>query len=168
MKDCQDCGDKTKRRKRCQHCDLLVCGWCWHHVHTCQLGHTRAQCRAEAAGPQEYHVRCLCGMRGPRRLSREEACDAWNETPADPRWLALLDQPDSWEARLFRWNKYLIQHYRDGYVWGDRYPDGISIREFVDRMLDPQALGKDLAKFKPRPMPKPGKFGHAGGQTHGR
>jgi hypothetical protein len=35
---CQDpeCGEeipKGQRRFRCPRCGLLVCGWCWNHVH---------------------------------------------------------------------------------------------------------------------------------------
>jgi hypothetical protein len=31
---CQDCGDAVPtRRIRCRHCGLLVCGWCYNHVH---------------------------------------------------------------------------------------------------------------------------------------
>ena len=56
--DCEDCGDVAEgRRLRCFHCGLLVCGWCWHHVHRCEPGHTRSECRnlarylARPAGP---------------------------------------------------------------------------------------------------------------------
>ena len=41
----KDCGDESKRRLRCQHCKLLVCGWCWHHVHQCWPGHKPKECR---------------------------------------------------------------------------------------------------------------------------
>lgn len=33
---CEDCVEtvvKGERRQRCKHCDRLVCGWCYHHVH---------------------------------------------------------------------------------------------------------------------------------------
>lgn len=33
MKYCQDCGDECLRRKRCPHCNLLVCSHCWYHTH---------------------------------------------------------------------------------------------------------------------------------------
>lgn len=33
MKECQDCGDQVKRRTRCKNCGLLVCRWCYHHIH---------------------------------------------------------------------------------------------------------------------------------------
>jgi hypothetical protein len=32
-KCCEDCGDECRRRTRCPACDLLVCRWCYHHVH---------------------------------------------------------------------------------------------------------------------------------------
>ena len=37
MVECQDCGDGCQRRRRCPHCGLLVCGWCFNHVHGPQL-----------------------------------------------------------------------------------------------------------------------------------
>lgn len=31
---CEDCGDDALgRRTRCKRCGLLVCGWCYNHVH---------------------------------------------------------------------------------------------------------------------------------------
>lgn len=46
MRECEDCEDEVKgRRLRCYHCGLLVCGWCWGHVHGCGPSHTRAECR---------------------------------------------------------------------------------------------------------------------------
>lgn len=44
MKECEDCGDIVKRRIRCYHCGLLVCGWCWNHVHRCEPGHKKENC----------------------------------------------------------------------------------------------------------------------------
>lgn len=45
-KACEDCEDDVNgRRIRCHHCKLLVCSWCWHHVHQCEPSHTRADCR---------------------------------------------------------------------------------------------------------------------------
>jgi hypothetical protein len=46
MADCEDedCGEESSRRVRCFHCGLLVCGWCWHHVHGCEPGHKKAEC----------------------------------------------------------------------------------------------------------------------------
>jgi len=36
---CEDCGERdASRRRRCKRCDLLVCGWCFHHVHSIPLG----------------------------------------------------------------------------------------------------------------------------------
>jgi DNA-directed RNA polymerase subunit RPC12/RpoP len=34
--ECEDCGEEIEpgqRRIRCKRCELLVCGWCHHHVH---------------------------------------------------------------------------------------------------------------------------------------
>ena len=45
MKICEDCGDECKRRMRCWHCGLFVCPWCWGHVHRCEPGHKRDECR---------------------------------------------------------------------------------------------------------------------------
>ena len=46
MPDCEDsdCGEEVRRRVLCYHCGLLVCPWCWHHLHGCQPGHTRSEC----------------------------------------------------------------------------------------------------------------------------
>lgn len=36
---CEDCGDReASRRRRCPRCKLLVCGWCFNHVHSIPLG----------------------------------------------------------------------------------------------------------------------------------
>ena len=35
-RECEDCGEeipKGRRRTRCPKCGLLVCVWCFHHVH---------------------------------------------------------------------------------------------------------------------------------------
>lgn len=44
--DCEDpdCGELSLRRKRCWHCGLLVCGWCWNHNHACEPGHSQTEC----------------------------------------------------------------------------------------------------------------------------
>ena len=45
---CEDCGDEvTHRRTRCRHigCFLLVCTWCYHHVHACLPSHEPRDCR---------------------------------------------------------------------------------------------------------------------------
>ena len=44
---CEDCGEETTgvRRIRCCHCHQLVCGYCWHHIHRCEPGHERKDCR---------------------------------------------------------------------------------------------------------------------------
>ena len=44
MTTCEDCSDDCKRRICCFHCGLLVCPWCWHHVHRCEPGHKRQDC----------------------------------------------------------------------------------------------------------------------------
>jgi hypothetical protein len=49
MKSCEDCGDECKRRITCCHCKLLVCPWCWNHVHCCGPSHTPAECRDRPA-----------------------------------------------------------------------------------------------------------------------
>lgn len=33
MTKCEDCGDETKRRTKCPKCGLMVCRWCYHHLH---------------------------------------------------------------------------------------------------------------------------------------
>lgn len=33
MRECEDCGEECKRRRRCNRCGKLVCAWCSHHVH---------------------------------------------------------------------------------------------------------------------------------------
>lgn len=43
--ECEDCGDRTQYRITCHHCKLKVCRWCWSHVHQCEPGHKRAECR---------------------------------------------------------------------------------------------------------------------------
>jgi hypothetical protein len=33
---CEDCGDEipaNERRRRCQYCGEMICGWCFNHVH---------------------------------------------------------------------------------------------------------------------------------------
>lgn len=47
MPECEDedCGEVASRRIRCFHCGLLVCPWCWHHLHGCMPGHQKADCR---------------------------------------------------------------------------------------------------------------------------
>jgi hypothetical protein len=44
MKECDDCGEATRRRTRCWHCGQFVCRYCWHHEHACAPGHTRGAC----------------------------------------------------------------------------------------------------------------------------
>lgn len=46
MTECEDCGEKVRRRIRCFHCGLLVCSWCWGHVHRCEPGHKKENCRS--------------------------------------------------------------------------------------------------------------------------
>lgn len=43
---CESCGfDVQERRRRCWHCGDMVCGYCWHHEHRCEPGHSKAKCR---------------------------------------------------------------------------------------------------------------------------
>ncbi len=44
MKQCEDCKSDSPRRMRCPHCKLLVCLWCYHHVHGCGPSHPSAEC----------------------------------------------------------------------------------------------------------------------------
>lgn len=48
MPECEDknCGDEAQRRVLCYHCGLYVCPWCFHHVHGCEPGHRRVECRS--------------------------------------------------------------------------------------------------------------------------
>lgn len=34
MTACEDCGCRVSRRIRCTNCGLMICRWCYHHVHT--------------------------------------------------------------------------------------------------------------------------------------
>lgn len=44
--NCEDCGERViGRRKLCWHCGKYVCGWCWGHVHQCEPGHSKKECR---------------------------------------------------------------------------------------------------------------------------
>lgn len=44
MKACQDCEDPIfSRRMRCKRCGLLVCRWCYHHVHLMHIEIDRAK-----------------------------------------------------------------------------------------------------------------------------
>jgi hypothetical protein len=49
MTTCEECEDDVRRRVRCFHCGLLVCPYCWHHIHGCGPSHTRSECRHYAA-----------------------------------------------------------------------------------------------------------------------
>lgn len=40
MKECEDCGDAVTRRSRCRCCGIMVCRWCYHHVHIISLAET--------------------------------------------------------------------------------------------------------------------------------
>jgi hypothetical protein len=42
--DCEDCGEKSSYRRHCHHCGLLVCGWCWNHIHACEPHHAKKDC----------------------------------------------------------------------------------------------------------------------------
>jgi hypothetical protein len=44
MTECEDCGEQTKRRIKCHHCDLLVCSFCYSHIHCCEPSHSRKDC----------------------------------------------------------------------------------------------------------------------------
>lgn len=57
MRECDDCGEETSRRKRCWHCGQFVCPYCWHHVHACEPGHSRVEC--EDLRRLELHIRPL-------------------------------------------------------------------------------------------------------------
>jgi tRNA(Ile2) C34 agmatinyltransferase TiaS len=35
--ECEDCGEPTKRRTRCELCGYLICGWCRNHVHSAHI-----------------------------------------------------------------------------------------------------------------------------------
>ncbi len=40
MTECEDCGDDCGRRTRCPYCGLLICRWCYHHIHGREPSHT--------------------------------------------------------------------------------------------------------------------------------
>lgn len=35
--ECEDCGEPTKKRTRCELCGYLICGWCRNHVHNAHI-----------------------------------------------------------------------------------------------------------------------------------
>jgi hypothetical protein len=35
--ECEDCGEPTKRRTRCELCGYLICDWCRNHVHNAHI-----------------------------------------------------------------------------------------------------------------------------------
>ena len=45
MTECESCEDDCKRRITCFHCGEKVCPHCWHHIHSCEPGHKRSECR---------------------------------------------------------------------------------------------------------------------------
>lgn len=49
---CEDCEDGVSmRRTRCKRCGLLVCAWCYHHVHALHIGgFNPPACAADTAG----------------------------------------------------------------------------------------------------------------------
>ena len=44
---CEDknCEEDCLKRIVCFHCGLKVCPWCWHHIHRCEPGHGKAECK---------------------------------------------------------------------------------------------------------------------------
>lgn len=40
----EDCEEQARRRIRCFHCGLLVCPYCYHHIHRCEPGHDKKDC----------------------------------------------------------------------------------------------------------------------------
>jgi len=50
MTKCEDCGDECKRRFRCSNCNLLICGWCWNHVHV--IAKLFGLCRSNGSVPE--------------------------------------------------------------------------------------------------------------------
>lgn len=40
MKACEDCGEDANRRIRCKSCGLLICSWCFNHVHEMEIHDT--------------------------------------------------------------------------------------------------------------------------------
>lgn len=55
MVQCEDkkCEEEVRRRVLCYHCGLYVCRWCWHHVHGCEPGHRKEDCRSLKAYRQQ-------------------------------------------------------------------------------------------------------------------
>lgn len=46
-RECDSCGEdipQGQRRRRCWHCGQWVCGYCWHHEHACEPGHSKKEC----------------------------------------------------------------------------------------------------------------------------
>jgi hypothetical protein len=69
---CEDehCGDETPyRRFRCWHCGLLVCGWCWNHIHRCEPGHKRSECR-DLAHYRRYGRRWIERLRARKEVAK--------------------------------------------------------------------------------------------------
>lgn len=59
--ECEDCGERCKRRITCFHCGDLVCPRCWHHAHGCGPGHRQSECR-------DYRAYLKYGKEWIRRL----------------------------------------------------------------------------------------------------
>jgi hypothetical protein len=55
--ECEDCEEtlpKGQRRRRCRRCRMLVCGWCYNHVHAIDLsGFNPKACAAAESGEKE-------------------------------------------------------------------------------------------------------------------
>ncbi|MGA9862104.1 MAG: hypothetical protein WA383_02330 [Terriglobales bacterium] len=60
MHACENCGDEVKRRIRCQNCGLLICSWCYNHVHAVvtlrsEIEHSNVEPRNRGSGGTMPH-----------------------------------------------------------------------------------------------------------------
>lgn len=100
--ECEDCHDSLldldeKRRTRCKRCGLLVCRWCYHHVHNLPgpCIKERPAPRANARRTSEYwkaeHLAANKEV-GQLRQALEIAKEfIENQQLADAEWSRVLD-----------------------------------------------------------------------------
>jgi hypothetical protein len=78
MPACEDCGEEQARRVRCFHCGLLICSWCWSHVHCCEPSHTRDKCSSWFLY-KKYGLPFLKDMRKKVLAAKEAGLINWHK-----------------------------------------------------------------------------------------
>lgn len=49
-RECEDCGEEVPyRRLRCRRCRLLVCSWCYGHIHALEIAKDEVRAKQESA-----------------------------------------------------------------------------------------------------------------------